>query len=54
MRRPGLGDKWITGAVEGRDPWSESKARERGREECTAVWRKRILPQSLYWESDRG
>lgn len=28
MQRPGLEEKLITGAVEGREPWSQRKARE--------------------------
>lgn len=39
-----MGKKWIMGAVEGREPWSWRKARERGTEENT---QENISPEPL-------
>ena len=45
MWRLGLGDKWIMGAVEGKDPLSWRRARDGGAHRGT--FKKNITPESL-------
>ena len=51
MKRCGLEDKWITGAAERREPWSQRNTREKS---TTGTQKENISPQRHKLEKREG